>query len=243
MLCLRAECPLWRSFDKTIQAHGVITLDAKTDKEAQMINRARYTRHMTPQSPVTSSHIATALANASAPQVSPPLNLLNIAQRENMHENQFVRLAKAIPSMIQSALKKALQPAKDMLTHLCSKVDVLENLEAVPPQGEAPRSPPDDWWLGYHNNANFMSDEEELHHSPPPPFQMHSVYDVDPSWALGGVATTSYHELRTLPGRWIAPGPGLPITLPPDPMQPTTEDIASWVFDVFTYTWKPRPNR
>ncbi|MCD9645805.1 hypothetical protein HAX54_035061 [Datura stramonium] len=44
-----------------------------------------------------------------------------------MHENQLVRLAKAIPSMIQNALKKALQPAKDRLTHLCLKVDVLES--------------------------------------------------------------------------------------------------------------------
>ncbi|MCD7470521.1 hypothetical protein HAX54_010449, partial [Datura stramonium] len=121
MLCLRAECPLWHSLDKTIQDHGVITLDTKIDKAGPMIKRAR----------------------------------------EKMHENQLVRLSKAIPSMIQSALKKALQPVMDKLTHLGSKVDVLESEattlqqevatytaytnrpmpydpEAVPPQVEAP---------------------------------------------------------------------------------------------------------
>ncbi|MCD9639463.1 hypothetical protein HAX54_024032, partial [Datura stramonium] len=138
-----------------------------------MIKRVRYTGNMIPPSPVASPHLATSPANAGASQTSPPLDLLNIAQREKMHENQLVRLAKAITSMIQSAFKKALQPAKDKLTHLCSKVDVLESevttlqqevatltaptnqptpcgLEVVPPQVEANRSPLDDWWVGYH---------------------------------------------------------------------------------------------
>ncbi|MCE3052482.1 hypothetical protein HAX54_052732, partial [Datura stramonium] len=44
----------------------------------------------------------------------------------------------------------------------------------------------------------------------------------------GGVATASYHELRTLLDRWVAPGPGLPTTLPPDPKKPTKEDTTSW---------------
>ncbi|MCD7456766.1 hypothetical protein HAX54_033004 [Datura stramonium] len=160
------------------------------EKEAPMIKRARYTGNMTPPSPMASLCIATAPANAT----------------------------KAIPSMIQSTFKKALQPAKDKLTHLCSKVDVLESEvialqqevatltapnnqlthcgpEVVPPQVEAPRIPLDDWWLGYHNNVNIVSDEEEDYQRPPPLPQMQSVYDVDPSWAPGGVATTSYHEL------------------------------------------------
>ncbi|MCE3216161.1 hypothetical protein HAX54_005154 [Datura stramonium] len=127
MLCLRVECPLWRSLDKTIQVHGVINLYTKTNKKAPMIKRARYAGNMTPPSPVASPHIATAPANAGTSQTSPPQDLLNIAQREKIQENQLVRLAKAISSMIQSALKKALQPAKDKLTHLCSKVDVLES--------------------------------------------------------------------------------------------------------------------
>ncbi|MCD9640258.1 hypothetical protein HAX54_025459, partial [Datura stramonium] len=40
---------------------------------------------------------------------------------------ELVRLAKAIPSMIQLTIKKALQPAKDKLTSLCSIVEVLES--------------------------------------------------------------------------------------------------------------------
>ncbi|MCD7453207.1 hypothetical protein HAX54_020012 [Datura stramonium] len=58
--------------------------------------------------------------------------------------------------------------------------------EMVPPQVEAPKSPPYDWWVGYHSNVDIVSDEKEDYHSPPPPPLMHSVYDVDPSWALGG---------------------------------------------------------
>ncbi|MCD9642067.1 hypothetical protein HAX54_028665 [Datura stramonium] len=44
-----------------------------------------------------------------------------------MHESQLVQLAKAIPSMIPLAIKKALQPGKDKLTRLCSTVQVLES--------------------------------------------------------------------------------------------------------------------
>ncbi|MCD7458640.1 hypothetical protein HAX54_038790 [Datura stramonium] len=164
MLCLRAECPLLLSVDKTIQVHGVITLDTKIDKEAPMIKRARYTGNMTPPSLVTSPHIDTTPANAGESQTSPLLNLLNIAQREKMHENQLQEVAKHTAPTNQP---KPCGP------------------KVVPPQVEAPRSPPDDWWVGYHNNADIMSDEEEDYHSPPPPPKMHSVYDVDPSWALG----------------------------------------------------------
>ncbi|MCD7454011.1 hypothetical protein HAX54_023207 [Datura stramonium] len=114
--------------------------------------------------------------------------------------------------------------------------------EAVPPQSEAPKSPPEDWWVGYHSDSNIISYEESYYSLPPLP-PIRSMYDVNPSWALEGVVTISYHELRTLLDRWVLPGPGQPIVLPPDPMQPTAEDTTSWVFDVVTYTWKPRPNR
>ncbi|MCD7468452.1 hypothetical protein HAX54_006645 [Datura stramonium] len=109
------------------------------------------------------------------------------------------------------------EPAKDMLTHLCLKVDVLETEvttlkqevatltaptsqltpcghEVVPPQVKAPRSPRDDWWVSYHSESDIISDEE-AYHSPASPPPIRSVYDVNPSWTLGRVATTSYHEL------------------------------------------------
>ncbi|MCD9644706.1 hypothetical protein HAX54_033126 [Datura stramonium] len=101
MLCMRVSCPLFRPLDRTVQDNNVITLATKIDKEAAVRQ--------------IESHN------------SPPLDLLNIAQRSNMHENQLVRFAKAIPSMIQNAIKKALQPAKDKLASLCSTVDVLES--------------------------------------------------------------------------------------------------------------------
>ncbi|MCD7451736.1 hypothetical protein HAX54_013217 [Datura stramonium] len=138
----------------------------------------------------------------------------------------------------EGALKKALQPTKDLLASLSSMVDVLEckmgtlkhevaslttpssipqpnpcEPEAVP---EAPRSPTDDWWVGYDSESELVSDEVPYNSCPPPP-PMSSVYDVDPSWTPGGVATTSYHELHTLPDNWVVQGPGKPLSHPPDP--------------------------
>ncbi|MCD7456312.1 hypothetical protein HAX54_031265 [Datura stramonium] len=123
-----------------------------------------------------------------SPPPTPP-NLLKIAQRAYAHENHLVKLAKAIPSMIHTVNKKAMQPAKNKLKSLCSTVEVLESEvislrkevsalckplstsnsnpskpAAVPVQLEAPRSPPDDWWVGYDNTSEIVSDEE-LYHS------------------------------------------------------------------------------
>ncbi|MCD9644182.1 hypothetical protein HAX54_032200, partial [Datura stramonium] len=89
MLCMRAVRHLLRSFDKNIQVHGMITLDTKTDKEAPMINRARYTGNMTPASSLAYSHIATVPANVDESQNSHPPDLLNIAQRAKIHVNQL----------------------------------------------------------------------------------------------------------------------------------------------------------
>ncbi|MCD9559036.1 hypothetical protein HAX54_016762, partial [Datura stramonium] len=186
MLCLRVECPLLRSLDKTIRVHGVITLETKIDKEAPMIKRARYIGNMTPPSPVASPYIATAPSNAGESQTSPPPDLLNIPPREKMHKNQKQEVATLTASTNQPTF--------------CG-------YEVVLPQVKTPISPLDDWWVGYHSNADIVSDEEEDYHSPPPPPQMNSVYDVDPSWATRGVETTSYHELQTLPDRLVTPSP------------------------------------
>ncbi|MCE2055495.1 hypothetical protein HAX54_042737 [Datura stramonium] len=112
--------------DRTVQANSVITLATKTDKEASVMKRAKYTRSLTPPTPSTSTHTAAAPPYKANFHNSPPLDLLNISRRAKMHESQLLQLANAIPSMVQSALKKALQPAKDKLIDLCSIVDVLE---------------------------------------------------------------------------------------------------------------------
>ncbi|MCE3050609.1 hypothetical protein HAX54_047666, partial [Datura stramonium] len=209
----------------TVKADSVITLATKTDKDAPVLKRENPT----------------------------PPDFLNIAQSDKMLESRLVRLAKAIPSMIQLAIKTALQPAKDKLTSLCSTVEVLESevgtfrkevsaLSAPPSTGhptprepaampmhpEAPRSPPDDW-LGHDRDSEIVSDEETYHSRPSPP-TIRSVYDVDPSWAPGIVATMSYHELRTLPDNWVVPGRERLVALPPDPLQPMAKETASWHF-------------
>ncbi|MCD7453798.1 hypothetical protein HAX54_022189 [Datura stramonium] len=175
LLKRRGRTEAFRASHRTVQANSVIRLATKTDKEAPAMKRAKYTWNMTLPSSSASTHT--------------------------------------------SAIMKALQPAKDKLASLCSTHDVLESKvgtlkqevaaltatpsitqpnpcepEAVP---KAPRSPPDDWWVGYNSESEQVSDEKP-HHSRPPPPPMHLVYDVDPSWKPGGVTTTSYHELRTL---------------------------------------------
>ncbi|MCE3050101.1 hypothetical protein HAX54_046466, partial [Datura stramonium] len=44
-----------------------------------------------------------------------------------VHESQIMKLAKAIPSMIQQTIKKAMQTAREKLRGLCAIVEVLEN--------------------------------------------------------------------------------------------------------------------
>ncbi|MCD7463877.1 hypothetical protein HAX54_051624 [Datura stramonium] len=238
MLCIQATCPLFKPLDRMVQANSVISLATKIDKEAPTMKRAKYTRNMTLPSSSASTHRATTPLHTAEPQSSLPPDFHNIAQRAKMHENQLVGLAKALPAMIQDAIKKALQPAKDKLASLCSTVDVLEckvgtlkqevaaltapssisqpnhcEPEVVP---EEPRILPDDWWVGYASESEQVPDEEPYHRFPPP-HPMHSVYDVDPSWTSGGVATMSYHELGTLSDNWVVQGPGQPLSLPPNP--------------------------
>ncbi|MCD7467604.1 hypothetical protein HAX54_005133 [Datura stramonium] len=63
-----------------------------------------------------STHTAAASLHTNEFHSSLPPDFLNISQRAKMHESQVVQLAKAIPSIIQIAIKKALYPAKDKLT-------------------------------------------------------------------------------------------------------------------------------
>ncbi|MCE3052015.1 hypothetical protein HAX54_051414, partial [Datura stramonium] len=173
-LCMRAACPFFRPLDRTVQADSVITLATKTDKDAPVMKRGKYTGNRTPPPPSPSTHTSVSPFHTTELHNTTSADFLNIAQRDKKCESQFVRLAKAIPSMIQHSIKKALQPAKDKLASLCSTVEVLESevgtlrkevvaLSAppstdhptpcepamMPAQPKAPRSPPDDWWVGY----------------------------------------------------------------------------------------------
>ncbi|MCE3214837.1 hypothetical protein HAX54_053467, partial [Datura stramonium] len=107
-------------------ANSVITLATKTDKEAPVMKQEKHTGNRTPPPPSASTH-ASATSLHTDEFHCPPPDLLNIAQRNKMHESQLVRLTKAIPSIIQISIKKTLQPAKDKLTSLFSTVDVLES--------------------------------------------------------------------------------------------------------------------
>ncbi|MCE2056076.1 hypothetical protein HAX54_044015 [Datura stramonium] len=127
MLCMRMACPLFWPLDRVVQENSVITLATKINKEVPVMKWAKYTRTMTPPSSSTSTHTTTAPLHTAESQNPPPLVLLNIVQRAKIHENQMVRLAKALPSMIQGSIKKALQLAKEKLANLCSKVNVLES--------------------------------------------------------------------------------------------------------------------
>ncbi|MCD9641081.1 hypothetical protein HAX54_026953 [Datura stramonium] len=145
-------------------------------------------------------------------------------------ESQIVKLSKAIPAMIQQSIKKAMQPARDKLRGLCATVEP-----------KAPKSPPDDWWVGYASVLEMVSDEE-IYHSRPPPPPMLFVREIDPSWKPGGVDTTSYHDLRTLLDKWVVPGPRKPLELPPNPLMSIAAEITSWHFHTAMYIWGPHPN-
>ncbi|MCE3049846.1 hypothetical protein HAX54_045927 [Datura stramonium] len=97
------------------------------------------------------------------------------------------------PPNHEQALKIAMRPTIDKLRGLCATVEVLETevitlrkdmatltrppparkptpLEpaAVTSQPEAPKSLPDDWWVGYDNASEMVSDE--MYHSRLPPY-------------------------------------------------------------------------
>ncbi|MCD9560988.1 hypothetical protein HAX54_019855 [Datura stramonium] len=110
-----------------VQTNSVVTLATKTNKEAPAVKRAKNTGNIAPPSPLASTHTKTSPLYTAETYNSLPPDLINIAQRAKMHENKLVRLAKALPSMIHNAIKKALQPSKDKLASLCSIVDVLES--------------------------------------------------------------------------------------------------------------------
>ncbi|MCE3052155.1 hypothetical protein HAX54_051721 [Datura stramonium] len=125
---LKFEARTWLDLvcARTVQADSVVTLAAKTGKDDLVMKWVKYTRNRTSPPPSASTHTsATPFHTAEFHNHTPP-NLLNITQRAKIHESQLMGLAKAIPSMIQLAIKKALQLAKDNLTSLCSTVEVLE---------------------------------------------------------------------------------------------------------------------
>ncbi|MCE3215530.1 hypothetical protein HAX54_002738 [Datura stramonium] len=81
----------------------------------------------TPPPPSASSHISAAQFHTVVVPTPTPPDFLKVAQRAQVHESQLVKLAKAIPSMIQLSIKKAMKPAKYILKRLCSIVEVLES--------------------------------------------------------------------------------------------------------------------
>ncbi|MCD9561530.1 hypothetical protein HAX54_020693 [Datura stramonium] len=90
MLCMRATCPLYRPLDRTVRANSVITLATKTDKEAPVMKREKYTRNMTLPLPLASTHTAAALLHTDEFHSSTPPDLLNISQGAKMNEIQLV---------------------------------------------------------------------------------------------------------------------------------------------------------
>ncbi|MCD7452453.1 hypothetical protein HAX54_016627 [Datura stramonium] len=115
---------------RTVRADGMITLATNTNKDSPAMKRAKCTTRKTSPPPLASSTTSTAQFHPTIVHAPTPSDFLNIAQRAQEHESRVLNLAKAIPSMIQNAIKKVLQPAKDKLKSLCSTVEVLEN-EAI----------------------------------------------------------------------------------------------------------------
>ncbi|MCD9642875.1 hypothetical protein HAX54_029917, partial [Datura stramonium] len=110
-----------------LEAEGVITLDTKIDKDAPASTRSKGMGDRINPPPSVFSSTTAGSSQATVVTASLPTDLLIIAQMAQAHESQIIKLAKAILSMIQQAIKKAIQPAKDKLRGLCAKAEVLEN--------------------------------------------------------------------------------------------------------------------
>ncbi|MCD9559716.1 hypothetical protein HAX54_017888, partial [Datura stramonium] len=91
------------------------------------MKRAKCRMSKTPPPPSTSSTTSTPQFHPTAVPTPTPPDFHKIEQRAQVHESQLMKLAKAIPSMIQNSIKNAMQPAKDKLKSLCSTVEVLES--------------------------------------------------------------------------------------------------------------------
>ncbi|MCD9559664.1 hypothetical protein HAX54_017801 [Datura stramonium] len=96
---------LFQPLDRTMRADSVITLATKIDKDAPSMKQAK---------PVV-------------PHPHTPPDLLKVAIKVLGMKDSLWKLAKSIPSMIQLAIKKAMQLARDKLKSLCSTVKVLES--------------------------------------------------------------------------------------------------------------------
>ncbi|MCD7470763.1 hypothetical protein HAX54_010873 [Datura stramonium] len=153
------------------------------------MKRAKSTENRTPPPPSIPSHISAGQFHTDAVLTPSPPDLLKLAQRAQVHEIQLVNLTKVVLSMIQPAIKKAMQPARDKLKGLCTTFELLEGevitlrkevaalsgppttsnpipaeLAVVSSPPKEPRNPPDDWWVEYDYALEIVSDEE-LYHS------------------------------------------------------------------------------
>ncbi|MCD7449061.1 hypothetical protein HAX54_048959, partial [Datura stramonium] len=126
MLCVRASCPLFRSLHKLVRADGVITLATKTNKDAPTMNQEKGTENRTPPPPSMPSNTPAGQFQAAVAPTTTP-DFLKLAQMVQVHESQLMNLAKPIPSMIQQAIKKAMQPSREKTKGLCTTVEVLQN--------------------------------------------------------------------------------------------------------------------
>ncbi|MCD7458758.1 hypothetical protein HAX54_039059 [Datura stramonium] len=126
---LKFEAFMWLDLplENIVRADDVITLATKTDKDALTMKCIKGTEHRTLPPPSTPYNTpASQFHPATAPTTTPP-DLVKLEQMAQVHESQLIKLAKAIPYMIQQAIKKAMQPARDKLKGLYTAVEVLEN--------------------------------------------------------------------------------------------------------------------
>ncbi|MCD9639285.1 hypothetical protein HAX54_023710, partial [Datura stramonium] len=182
-------CPLFRPLDKTVRANYVIILSSKTNKDAPVMMRGKSTENRTPPPPSAPFNTSpTQFHTTAAPTPTPP-NLLKFSQRAQVHESQLVKLANTIPYMIQLSIQKPCNLREISWKAYAVPVEVIKNEVitlrkevvalsgplstnnlippkpiAVPSKPEAPRSPLDDWWVGYDNMSKIVSNEE-LYHS------------------------------------------------------------------------------
>ncbi|MCD7462549.1 hypothetical protein HAX54_048751 [Datura stramonium] len=175
--------------------------------------------------------------------------LLKLAQIARAHNAQLLKLDKAIPPMIQQAIKIAMNQVVDKLGSLCAQYEVAfirkeiyRRKDMIPPMDinlnipirepdttVAERSLLDDWCTGYNpskgTTVGLVQEGKPPHEKVPP------TMEVSPHSDPSRVAPIySYHEARTLLNRLVATSPSDPLVLPPDPLMPSVVGIAKKYF-------------
>ncbi|MCD7468242.1 hypothetical protein HAX54_006243 [Datura stramonium] len=104
-----------------LRAEGVVDLATKSEKDAPSFKNLTLT--LGPSALLTEMSEYTFVSPMADRPISPPTSgLLKMAQMDHPHNAQLLKLSKAIPPIIQQAIKTVMMPILDKLRSFCARV-------------------------------------------------------------------------------------------------------------------------